>query len=501
MMSKISRGLNCPFALFATIGLLMLACAESSDSGGMSGTGLSQGTIDSFGSIFVNGVEWETAAASVDLDGVPAGEGDLRLGMVVTVRGNLESGGQRGTATSVSFDDEVEGPIENTPMLVGPGGTRKQFSVLGRQVLVDAVSTVFAEGADFATIARDDVVEVSGLVDGSGTILATRLELRGVFPTVTEVELEGVVANLARNGDGTGLFDLGPITVEYYRMTDFVDLIEEDLSNGTIVEVKGSLVGGGTTRIDADRIELEDDFDGDDIPEFELEGVVANLARNGDGTGLFDLGPITVEYGTMTDFVDLTEADLANGTIVEAEGELVSGVLIADEVELEGEDLDDARLDAAISAIDSGARTVTLLGVVVEVDASTELEDDRDEHPNFGFEDLMVGDWVALRGFRTGAGMVTATRLERQSPETDVELEGPVTALDRMGRTLEILDQPIPIDAGTLYFDSLDQLRTETEFFEDPGDVELGDIVRARDEDAVDDSALLEADEVEIEFD
>ena len=47
--------------------LAALACVEgtqTADNGGMSGTGISQGAIDSFGSIFVNGVEWRTGSAS-----------------------------------------------------------------------------------------------------------------------------------------------------------------------------------------------------------------------------------------------------------------------------------------------------------------------------------------------------------------------------------------------------------------------------------------------------
>ena len=51
----------------------------------------------------------------------------------------------------------------------------------------------------------------------------------------------------------------------------------------------------------------------------------------------------------------------------------------------------------------------------------------------------------------------------------------------------------------TVYFDEFDQLRTETQFFETPGDVELGDIVKATDEDAPAIDALTDADTVELE--
>ncbi len=42
-------------------------------------------------------------------------------------------------------------------------------------------------------------------------------------------------------------------------------------------------------------------------------------------------------------------------------------------------------------------------------------------------------------------------------------------------------------------------MRTEEEFFRNPGDVMLGDVVKAEDQNAADLSALTESDEVEIE--
>jgi hypothetical protein len=48
----------------------------------------------------------------------------------------------------------------------------------------------------------------------------------------------------------------------------------------------------------------------------------------------------------------------------------------------------------------------------------------------------------------------------------------------------------------TLYFDDLGAPRTEEQFFRDPGDVMLGDVVSAEDFEALSLSTLTEADEV-----
>jgi hypothetical protein len=65
---------------------------------------------------------------------------------------------------------------------------------------------------------------------------------------------------------------------------------------------------------------------------------------------------------------------------------------------------------------------------------------------------------------------------------------------------LSILGQPIPLGAGTAYFDG-GVLRSEEQFFRNPGDVMLDDIVRATERNAADLGAFIEADEVEIEDD
>ena len=51
----------------------------------------------------MNGIEWELDGATIELDGTDANEADLRIGMVVRIEGDLDSGGQSGSALSVSI--------------------------------------------------------------------------------------------------------------------------------------------------------------------------------------------------------------------------------------------------------------------------------------------------------------------------------------------------------------------------------------------------------------
>ena len=134
------------------------------------------------------------------------------------------------------------------------------------------------------------------------------------------------------------------------------------------------------------------------------------------------------------------------------------------------------------------------------IDGKTEFEDERDGLSNFGFDDLQAGDWVKLEAVSTGLGTALAKSIHRDNAEADIVLEGPVTAVDPLvPRALSVLDQPIPIDGMTAYFDDLGQPLTEEEFFENLGDDQTGDVVKVTDVGALQLDALLEADIVELE--
>ena len=84
-------------ALAAAFLILTISCGgSSSDSaagGGIGGTGTigaSSGAIEGFGSVFVNGVEWETTGTEFEIEGVGGfSENNLHEGMRVKVEGTL----------------------------------------------------------------------------------------------------------------------------------------------------------------------------------------------------------------------------------------------------------------------------------------------------------------------------------------------------------------------------------------------------------------------------
>lgn len=491
------------WAASAVLAALALACGPGGGggfaaTGGMSGTGISQGKISAFGSIFVNGVRWDLSTATIEVDGVVVSETALRVGMVVRVEGDFDAGNTTGTATRVRFEDVLEGPIESAPVETVPGQI-KTFTILGQTVTVDSTETIFDDGASFATLAEDDVLEVSGFPDGSGGVQATRVSLRGTFPADDDVDLIGAVANLVVDPDDSGMFDLGPITVRFAPTTPFSDVTRAALMNGDRVKVEGTLRVSGT-EIDATEVELEDDgLDVDDLARFEIEGVAESCPQSPD----FCVGGVPVDI-SMATFEPVTYVPMI-GDRVEVEGALVSGTLEATEVESdeEGPNERNTRIEAEVTSVDPGARTLVVLGVTIAADGETVLVDESsvgDE--SFMFEEILVGDFVEVRGFDDGSPSVRAISITREDATPgvdDVRLEGPVTALDTAAPSIDILGQPVPLGVGTLYFDQFGVSRTEEEFFRTPGDVMLGDFVSVEDEAAATLSALSEADEVTLE--
>lgn len=189
------------------------------------------GTITGFGSVYVNGVRYDTSRASVYKDDDRATENDLRIGQIVRVRGSVAEDGGSGRTDRIDFDDNVEAPIDSIDL------TNGVMVALGQTVLVSG-DTSFDDDISprsLAGLAVGDLVEVSGFVDSTGRILATRIERDddgGPY------EVTGKVAELdtvARR------FTIGGLRVGYSAAM-LEDFPSGAPSTGDTVEVKGTQV-------------------------------------------------------------------------------------------------------------------------------------------------------------------------------------------------------------------------------------------------------------------
>ena len=308
-----------PLALACSLGcaLLMTGCGGSSSGSGDGDPVVSRGIITGFGSVYVNGRRFDTDDASFEVDDERGDQSDLRIGMVVTVYGYSDDDGEY--ADEIVYDNEIKGPVSAIAIDPADAGT-KTLTILGQSVVVNAGTTIDDDGnLTYDTIAIGDVLEVSGLM-GEGVLVATHIELQD---NDDEIEIKGEIENLAADG-----FEIDGFAVSYGPGTEIDDDIAA-LENGLYVEVEGELDGAGTTLI-AEEIELEDHGLEDDGGEVEIEGMISNY-NAGDMT--FMLQGLMIDAGTAE--LEPMSLVLADGLYVEAEGYLLNGVLIAEEVELE----------------------------------------------------------------------------------------------------------------------------------------------------------------------
>lgn len=405
MRTKIFR------ALLIAVVLLLAAC-----SGGGSGTDESAdanpvvavGAITGFGSVHVNGVRFETNGAVVTLDGEPGTEAQLRVGHVVRIEGTRSREGRDGHASSIDFDDAVQGPVESVDPTAGT------LVVLGQGVHVDAMTSFDDdfEPASLAGVVVGAVVEVSGFRDAAGVILATRIEPKDATEAF---EVTGVVAN---HDSVAKQFDISALTIDY-STAQLDDLPGGAPEDGLLVEVKGRSRDADGVLLAA-RVEGKQEDRDDDDMEARIEGVITRFASATD----FDVNDQAVTTNSATRFERGTSADLALGVRVEVEGDIRDGVLVAEEVEFEREA--DLRVTAPIDSIDAAAGTLRILGITIQTNAATRFEDKTDAQVRpFNLANLRAGDFVEVRGSTgTTADSIAAARVEREEPEERLELRG-----------------------------------------------------------------------------
>jgi Domain of unknown function (DUF5666) len=327
------------YLLVLVASLLITAC-----DGGIGGTGnnpnnnggASVGTVTAFGSVWVNGVEFDTTNAAIWEEGEPVGIGDaaalanLEIGQVVEVRGDFSSDGVTGTATLVRYSDMLEGPIAE----INPATS--EIWVMGYWVIIDAQTILVDESGapqDFGALAKGDVVEISGLPDELGRIRATYLELDGAFEDdVTEVEVKGSVSNLDLNAT---TFKIGLMTINFSGAS----LPSEPLGNGQWVEVDGTTftqagygLAGAFTATSVEQ--MDNTLTVADGERVEIEGFITSttdLAAQNE----FTLSSQVVQVTNQTIYTGGSKANLAVGAKIEAEGSWSGGILIAEEIEFE----------------------------------------------------------------------------------------------------------------------------------------------------------------------
>ena len=456
---------------FTAIAILLTACGgggggdaapvanpnPGGNTGGITRTGnaVAIGPITGFGSVIVNGVTYDTSSATFTQDGATVTEAAFKVGQYVLVQGTIDSNDTTGTASSVTFDDNVEGPVSSVDAAAG------SFVVLGQTVTVNG-NTSFDDNcpATLDGLLGVAAVEVSGPVTADGTIAATRVECKAV---AGELEVTGIVSN---HNAGAQTFQINALVVDYSGAM-LEDFPTGGINDGDPVEAKGNSLGGAgellATRVEYKGAQFADN-EGDHV---EVEGFITRFASATD----FDVSGIPVTTNANTVFEGGAAADLGLNLKVEVEGDFnASGVLLASEVEIK--QATSVRVTGRIDSI-SGS-TVLILNIPVTTDSLTTRFEDKsgaDIDP-LTVADLNVDDYVEVRGQEVpaGSGELQAVLLERDDARPETELRGFVEVGGVNRPTLTVLGVTIETNGATEYRDALDQPMLADDFWASVGE-------------------------------
>ena len=496
-------------AITAAMAISIAACSSGSDVAGIGGSGItptggviSSGTITGFGSIIVNGVKFETSTSTFSIDDSPSGsQDDLAVGMRVTVNGTVNSDGVNGTATSVIFDDQLQGPVSG--LTENLDQTLKTFSVLGITVIASDVDTSYdVSGSNpanpaaysYVDLVNGNNIEISGFFNANGELEATRVELKDVtFSTSNIIEIKGSITSVI----GTDIIVNG-VNVDASNPSEGIDNLPNGLEVGAFVEVKGTCDSSICDPVRATKVEGENqgfDDDGDT----EIEGLITDFNSISD----FKVAGLPVNATGAR--LEPTTLVPANDIKVEVEGNVVGGVLNANVIKLRG---GDNKVSGRVATpvvnnqfeveVDRGDNeTVTVI-----VTSETELEDDVNENKFFSIGDLAVDDFVEVRGFTDASNDVTATQVKVSDPD-DFIVQGVITDLtgDANSGSVTVLGVTMPYVGGADPTDFEDQNDNGVNFITFSGLITTGQtMVKVKDkETASNNTPIGVADEIEIE--
>ena len=404
-----------------TFWIVLLLAALYACSGGESGTGYQDnqttvGEVTGFGSIYVNGIHFNTDTVSLEVDGdTTAVETDLRVGMVVKVVGTVNADRTEGVANQVIMSTGIEGLVFSNNYLVD--GT---INVMGQTVKINNDthfnSNVIGIDTLDQLVANDTVVEVHGFTDGQGNFYATMINVVETGGVATEVKIRGMIQNLS-GVTVNSTFMIGGITIQFDGATSFNDGLQmSDLMNGMYVEVESAMYSGSGTVL-ATKIEPENQGESEGTG-YELEGIVTDITNI--SSNEFSLNGQRIVFNMMTTFEGGVSADIQLETELEVDGVVqADGSIMAHEISFHIES--DMNVEGAVTVIYANTLSIfdtgTMTAVSVTVNGLTSYEDDVDEmNHTFNFGDITDGMNIRAR-YYTDASMVNiATSIERRNP-------------------------------------------------------------------------------------
>ena len=347
----------------------------------------------------VNGMSVVTNGATRYEDGACSA---VQNGTRVEVKGTRQANGSV-LASYVDIDtpEPPKPDVRLDGLIAGLGGAcpERAFTVNGTSVVTNS-ATRYQDGA-CGTLGNGTRVQVKGLPQSNGSVLASEIDIDTPEPPRPDVRLDGLIAGLG-GACPNRTFTVTGTTVVTSSATRYEDGVCGTLGNGTLVQVKGTRQPNGSVLAG----EIDIDTPEPPKPDVRLDGIIGGLG-GACPNRTFTVTGTTVVTNSATRYEDGVCGTLGNGTRVQVRGlQQSNGSVLADSVDIDEPDTE-VELKGAVSGLGGGcpALTFTVTGTAVATNGATRYDDG-------ACGTIQNGTRVEVKGTRQPNGSVLANKID-----------------------------------------------------------------------------------------
>jgi len=390
------------------------------------------GPITAFGSVFVNGIEFDTNEASISVNGVDANEHSLIQGMLVKIEGQVDATGTTGKAFTISYCSVLDGPISQISRN-SSSGKLETFQLLGQTVRVDNFTLIDSKLAEVDGLEALQVgyrIEVSGF-QGLREILATHIEVIDAGENITHSYLvNGVIMELTPE-----YFRINELTI-FYDFSSFTERSVPELTTGMFVGVSGHYISvAGSQRFIADRVFIDQHGQSDDL--IEIEGYIVEAFNQ----GVFRFNRFQVSLAADVKFENGDQSSLNQvGLKLHVRGHISSNGIIEAHL-ISVEKAPSVEFVGELQQIDADQNSIVVFGRRIFINNHTIIKDDTAEKlRTINLSNFIAGDRVETDlQYDADTNLFIASKLNRkQLTGAQDKLKGPLVSVEGKGNNIVV---------------------------------------------------------------
>ena len=200
--------------------------------GGIGGSGVVMGSITGFGSVYINGVEYDTSNTQFYRDGKRAKQDDFSLGENIEMTGSVDALTGTGVADKISYDSDIKGVVTVA------SSDNHSLRIMGQDVETTPL-TVLNGFEQLQDLTIENYVEVSGSRNSEGVLIASSIKLIAPFfmNNSSSIAIEG---EITRINEDLKMILVQDTIVDYSAVED-LNSAENKPKIGQYVEVESAL--------------------------------------------------------------------------------------------------------------------------------------------------------------------------------------------------------------------------------------------------------------------